>query len=109
LQHAQGVPVEPVLGDLAVRDVEDADPRDHHGLPSRGNAPQLSSMGATSGPADHDPVSFPNHLLHGKPEVGEDGAVHRDGVFFALDAPHPPRRTRVVDRIDLLYLLLKIL
>lgn len=39
VQHAQSVPVEPVLGDLAVYNAENTDARDLHGLSRRGHTP----------------------------------------------------------------------
>lgn len=43
----------------AVQKTERLHPSDYHGLPSRGNPPQLSAMRATGGPADHHSVAFP--------------------------------------------------
>src|SRR5215218_3304620 len=78
LHQAQGVPVLPLLDDLALFDAMDSDPSDGHLIASGGYAHQFASVGALCPPTANNLVPFGYVLLERYAQVGDGGTYHGD-------------------------------
>src|SRR5215211_6265404 len=86
-QHAELVEAVPALYDLALfRETEDADAGDGYPLAGGRDAPELARVGDAERPAGHDPVLFPDHVLHDVFDVREGGAVLLDELLDVFGA-----------------------
>src|SRR5205807_3340791 len=81
LQQTQIVTVGPVLDALAVSDTEDLDLRRGDLFACSWNAHEVALVGATKRLANHDSISFRDHLLNGETAIGEGCEELRDELF----------------------------
>src|SRR5215216_1333096 len=81
LHQAQGVPVLPLLDDLALFDTMDSDPSDHHLIASGGYAHQLALVGALCAPSANDFVRFGYIVLKCYAQLGDGGTYHGDELL----------------------------
>src|SRR5829696_5986118 len=86
LHQAQGVPVLPLLDDLALFDTMDSDPSDHQLIASGGSAHQFALVGALCPPSANDLVPFGYIVLKRYAQVGYGGTYHGDKLLQTLDA-----------------------
>src|SRR5215204_4113234 len=86
LHQAQGVPVLPLLDDLALFDTMDSDPSDYHPIAHGSYAHQFASVGALCPPPANNLVPFGYILLERYAQVGDGGTYHGDELLQALDA-----------------------
>ena len=86
LHQAQGVPVLPLLDDLALFDTMDSDPSNCHLIARGSYAHQFALVGTLSPPSANDLVPFGYILLKRYAQVGYGGTYHADELLQALDA-----------------------
>src|SRR5205807_1750913 len=85
LEHRELVHDVPVLGELAVLDAIDVDPRDLEALPGRGNTEELRDVRAGVRPTNDNAVPLGDDVLERETRL-ESHAEHRDAVLEALSS-----------------------
>src|ERR1700687_1419563 len=96
LQHAERIPVCPVLLNLSLRDANEVDPRHGHCLACGGDSAEIALVRTATCPANHHPIAFGHDVLDGDVGVGEGGAVHRHELLEGLRPLSEVRGERIV-------------
>src|SRR5918994_7215749 len=94
--QAHAIELAAKLGDLAIGDAVEDNPRHRHPLAGRRDALELALVGAATGPPLGDSVSLDNDLLHRGVPVGERRPNHSGD---SLEILRRPRHRFVDDRI----------
>src|SRR4029077_7381431 len=84
------------LGDLASGDASDGYAGDGEALSRRGNAIEITFVGALAGPAGHDGFAFGDDILDGQVHVGEGIAIKRGALLFTVRAAPKIGRGRIM-------------
>src|SRR6266702_8160091 len=63
LQHAERIPVCPILLNLPLRDTNEIDPRHGHCLARGCNSAEIALVRTATCPANHDPIAFGHVVL----------------------------------------------
>src|SRR5215212_9677007 len=86
LHHPQGVPVLPLLHDLALFDTMDSDPCDSHRIARGCDAHQFALVGTLGPPTADDLIPFGYIVLNRYAQIGKGGTYHGDELLYTLYA-----------------------
>ncbi len=84
VQQIQVVTIEPWFDSLAVYDTVNEHPRPAHLFACGSDASERALVGTTRRIANHDGVSFCDHILNGKLQVRKGGEEHREELFVGF-------------------------
>src|SRR5215212_7278038 len=85
LHQTQGIPVLPLLDDLALFDAMDSDPSDNHLIARGSNAHQFALVRTLRPPTANNLLPLSYILLERYSQVGDGGAYGRDELSQTLD------------------------
>src|SRR5215210_9227474 len=88
LHQAQGIPVLPLLDDLALFDAMDSYPSDGHLIARGSDAHQFALVGTLCPPTANNLLPLSYIVLQRYAQVGEGGTDHGDELPQTLDAPN---------------------
>jgi hypothetical protein len=88
LQQSQVVTVGPVFDGSSVCNMEDLDLGHGDLFSCRCNTHEVALIGATKRLANHDAVTFRDHILNGVPAIGEGAEEPRDDLFGGFSTLH---------------------
>src|ERR687890_2538782 len=88
LHQAQGIPVLPLLDDLAVFDAMDSEPSNGHLIARGSDAHQFALVGTLCPPTANNLVSLSYIVLQRYAQIGEGRTYHGDKLLQTLDAPN---------------------
>src|SRR5215211_7135803 len=88
LHQTQGIPVLPLLHDLALFDAMDSDPSDSHLIARGSNAHQFALVRTLCPPTANNLLPLSYIVLQRYAQVGEGGTYHGDELLQTLDTPN---------------------